>query len=84
MASVSASPQRPERTARLWRVRAGITRTFGSLFLVLCILLVSLGAMLLYDAYAYPLTAQGEQVLMGSVSLAMALLLLGFLWKQGR
>jgi len=47
-------------------------------------LLVTLGAMLLYDAYAYPLTAQGGQVLMGAVSLAMALLLLAFLWRQGR
>lgn len=84
MASISASSQRPERTARLWRVRAGITRTFGSLFVVLCILLVSLGAILLYDAYAYPLTAQGGQVLMGAVSLAMALLLAAFLWRQGR
>ena len=84
MAGVSATPRQPERTARLWRVRAGITRTFGSLFVVLCMLLVTLGAMLLYDAYAYPLTAQGGQVLMGAVSLAMALLLLAFLWRQGR
>jgi hypothetical protein len=84
MGCVSASSQRPERTARTWRVRAGITRTFGSLFVVLCILLVSLGAMLLYDAYAYPLTAQSGQVLVGAVSLAMALLLLAFLWRQGR
>lgn len=84
MASVSVSSQRPERTARTWRVRAGITRTFGSLFVVLCILLVTLGATLLYDVYAYPLTAQGGQVLMGAVSLAMALLLLAFLWRQGR
>lgn len=84
MAGLSATPQEPERAARLWRVRAGIARTFGSLFVVLCMLLVTLGAMLLYDAYAYPLTAQGGQVLMGAVSLAMALLLLAFLWRQGR
>ena len=84
MASVPASPRQPGQTARLWRVRAGITRTFGPVILGVCVLLVTLGAMLLYDAYAYPLTAQGGQVVAGSVSLATALLLMAFLWRQGR
>ena len=84
MASVSASSQRLERTARTWRVRAGIVRTFKSLFVVLCVRLVSLGAILRCDVYKYPLTAQCGQVLMGAVSPAMALLLLALLWRQGR
>lgn len=73
-----------ERTARMWKVRAGVAKTFGSLFLVFSVLLVMLGTMLLYDAYAHPLAAEGGQVLMGSVSLAFALLLFGYLWRSGR
>lgn len=73
-----------ERTARMWRVRAGVAKTFGSLFLVFSVLLLMLGAMLLYDTYAHPLAAEAGQVLMGSVSLAFALLLFGYLWRAGR
>lgn len=68
----------------MWKVRAGVGKTFGSLFLIFSVLLVMLGAMLLYDAYARPLTAEGGQVLMGSVSLAFALLLFGYLWRSSR
>ena len=74
----------PERTARMWKVRAGVAKTFGSLFLIFSILLVMLGTMLLYDAYAYPLTAEGGQVLMGSVSLAFAVLVIGCLGRSSR
>lgn len=82
MGNLFMAPQ--ERTARMWKMRAGVARTFGSLFLLFSVLLVMLGTMLLYDAYAYPLTAEGGQVLMGSVSLAFALLLFGYLWRSSR
>jgi hypothetical protein len=84
MATVTVSPERQERAARQWRVRAGIARTFGPLFVVLSMLLAMLGAVLLYDAYAYPLTADGVQVLTGGLSLASALLLFGYWWREGR
>jgi hypothetical protein len=68
----------------MWRVRAGIGKTFGPLFLMLSVLLILIGVMELHNAWAEPLTADGGQVILGSVSLAGALALFGFLWRQSR
>jgi len=74
----------PDRALRAWRIRGGAARTFGSLILSLCTLLVGLGGSLLYQAFAYPLTADAAQVLLGSVALALSLLLLFFLLYSRR
>lgn len=84
MATAPASPRQRGRTARVWRVRAGIGKTFGPLFVMLSVLLMALGTTQLYEACAYPLTADSGQVLWGSVSLVIALLLFAFLWRERR
>jgi hypothetical protein len=44
------------------RVRGGIARTFGPLFVVLVFVLLLPGAVFLYDAVTYPLSADAGQV----------------------
>jgi hypothetical protein len=56
--------------ARSLRVRAGAARTFGPLFLVFSGLMLALGAIFWYDAFAHPRTADAGQILIGSVCLA--------------
>lgn len=82
MSGFPAPSHHADRTARSWRLRAGIVRTFGSLFLVICVLLVLMGGELLYDAFAHPLTANAGQVLVGSVCVAFALLVIVFLMRD--
>lgn len=69
---------------RSWRIRSGIARTFGSLFLAICVLLFLIGGELFYDAFAHPLSADSGQILVGSVCLACSLLLVAFLLQDRR
>jgi hypothetical protein len=64
------------------RVRGGIARTFGSLFVVLVFVLLLPGAVFLYDAVTHPLTADAGQVLIGSICVAFSLLLVFFLVRE--
>ena len=75
---------RLSRRARSFQLRAGVAKTFGSLFVVLWALLVLPGALFLHDAVAHPLTADATQVLMGSTFLAIALLLVVYLVRERR
>ena len=78
------STSRLSRRDRSLRLRAGVAKTFGSLFVVLSALLVLPGAVFLHDAVAHPLTADAAQVLMGSTCLAFALLLVVYLVRERR
>jgi hypothetical protein len=84
---MSAIPTRPRdpvgSNERAWRIRAGIARTFGSLFIAICVLLLLLGGELFYDAFTHPLTAEFGQVLVASICVTVAFLL-GFFMLQGR
>jgi len=82
MATLSATSLRAQRRARSLRLRAGAARTFGSLLVVFSGLMMVLGAIFLYDAFAHPLTADAGQVLIGSVCLAFCFLAVFFLvWE---
>lgn len=80
MAAVSGPSHRSVRASRSLRLRAGVARTFGSLFLMFGLLLLVLGGELLYDAFADPLTASAAQIMFASVCLALSFLLLFFLF----
>jgi hypothetical protein len=84
MATVQATSLREHRRARSWRLRAGAARTFGPLFVVFSGLMLVLGSIFLYDAFAYPLTANAGQVLIGSVCLAFCFLVVFFLIWESR
>ena len=84
MATFSPYTTRLSRKARSFQLRAGVAKTFGSLFVVLSALLVLPGALFLHDAVAHPLTADATQVLMGSTFLAIALLLVVYLVRERR
>lgn len=84
MATIPAPAPRSARSERSWRVRSGIARTFGSLFLALCLLLILLGGELFYDAFAHPLSADSGQLMVGSVCIATAVLLIVFLLQDRR
>ena len=82
MATLSAASLRAHRRARSSRLRAGAAQTFGPLFVVFPGLMLVLGSILLYDAFAHPLTADAGQVLIGSVCLAFCFLAVFFLvWE---
>jgi hypothetical protein len=83
MATLSGTSLRACRKARSLRLRAGAVRTFGPLFLVFSGLMLALGAIFLYDAFAHPLTAGAGQILIGSVCLAFCLLAVFFpVWEN--
>ena len=84
MAIESASSHRSFRRPRSLRIRGGIARTFGSLFVVLVFVLLLPGAVFLYDAVAHPLTADAGQVLIGSICVAFSVLLVFFLVRERR
>ena len=73
------SPSPQDTRARSWRFRAGVVHTFGSLILMVFVLLLLLGVELLYDALAHPLTADSGQIIIGSVCLTFSLLLIALL-----
>ena len=74
MATFSAASLRAYRSACSLRVRAGAARTFGPLFVVFSALMLALGAVLLYDEFTHPMTADAGQVLIGSVCLGFCFL----------
>ena len=82
MATIPAPGPRSLRSERSWRIRSSIARTFGSLFLALCLLLTLLGGELLYDALAHPLSADSGQLMVGSVCIAISVLLIAFLLQD--
>lgn len=82
MATLPSASGRLNRKERSLRLRAGIAKTFGSLFLVLSALLVLPGILFLHDAVAHPLTADVGQILMGSTCLAFALLLVIYMVRE--
>ena len=84
MASSLSASARAYRKARSLRLRAGIARTFGSLFVVLAVMLLLLGAIFLHEALANPLTADAGQILMGSSCIAFSILLVFFLAREMR
>lgn len=84
MATPSGISNRALRRARSLRTRAGVTRTFGPLFVVLLFFLLLPGAIFLYDAVTNPMTADSGQVMIGSICLAFSVLLVFFLVRPGR
>ncbi|HEY1422394.1 MAG TPA: hypothetical protein VGF20_03005 [Candidatus Acidoferrum sp.] len=85
MATVpSTSARSYHRRARSLRLRAGIARTFGSLFAILAVMLLLPGVIFLHDALTNPLTADVGQVLMGSSCVAFSMLLAFFLVREMR
>lgn len=65
-------------------VRGGLNRTFGSLAGFAALGLLSLGTYLLADAFAHPLDAGAAGVIVGAFAIAIAMLLLVFLFKPRR
>ena len=84
MATSPSASARAYRRARSLRLRAGIAQTFGSLFAILAVLLLSLGAVFLHEAMTNPLTAEAGEVLMGSSCVAFSILLVFFLVREMR
>jgi hypothetical protein len=66
------------------RLRAGAARTFGPLFVCFSGLMLALGSLFLYDAFAHPLTADAGQILIGSVCLTFSFLAVFFLVWESR
>lgn len=65
-------------------VRAGLSRTFGSLAGFTALGLLSLGIYLLADAFAHPVDAQALGVIVAAFAIAIAMLLLVFIFKPRR
>lgn len=65
-------------------VRAGLSRTFGSLAGFTALGLLSLGIYLLADAFAHPVDAQAAGVIVAAFAIAIAMLLLVFIFKPRR
>lgn len=62
-------------------MRAGLTRTFGSIACFVALGLLSVGIYLLADAFAHPVDAEAAGVIVAAFAIALALRLLGFLLK---
>jgi hypothetical protein len=73
-----------ERLPKPLVVRAGLSRTFGSLAGFAALLFLALGIYLLADAFAHPVDAQAAALIVAALALALAALLLFFLFKQRR
>ena|SRR5260370_1383684 len=65
-------------------VRAGLSRTFGSLAGFAALALLSLGIYLLADAFAHPVDAQAASLIVAAFAIALAMLLFFFLFKPRR
>jgi|SRR5919109_1641021 hypothetical protein len=65
-------------------VRAGLSRTFGSIAGFAALGLLSLGVYLLADAFAHPVDAEAAGVILAAFVIAMAMLLLVFIFKPWR
>ena len=63
-------------------VRGGLRRTFGSLAGFTALALLSLGVYLLADSFAHPVDAEGAAVIVAAFVIALALLLLFFLFSH--
>jgi|SRR5579864_5810512 len=62
-------------------VRAGLTRTFGSIACFVALGLLSVGIYLLADAFAHPVDAEAAGVIVAAFAIALAIRLLAFLLK---
>lgn len=65
-------------------VRAGLSRTFGSLAAFAALAFLSLGIYLLADAFAHPLDAEAAGVIVAAFAIAVAMLLFVFIFKPRR
>src|SRR6516225_1334580 len=65
-------------------VRAGLTRTFGSLAGFVALGLLSLGIYLLADVFTHPVDAEPAALIVAAFVIALAILLLVFLLKPRR
>lgn len=65
-------------------VRAGLSRTFGSIAGFAALGLLSLGIYLLADAFAHPVDAEAAGVILAAFVIAMAMLLFVFIFKPWR
>jgi hypothetical protein len=65
-------------------VRAGLSRTFGSLAGFAALTLLSLGIYLLADAFAHPVDAQAAALIVAACAMTLAILLFFFLFKSRR
>lgn len=65
-------------------VRAGLSRTFGSLAGFAAVGLLSLGVYLLADAFAHPVDAQAAGIIVAACVIAMAMPLFVFVLKPRR
>jgi hypothetical protein len=62
-------------------VRGGLNRTFGSLAGFAALAFLALGIYLLGDAFAHPVDAEAAGVIVAAFAIALAILLLFFLFK---
>ena len=65
-------------------VRAGLSRTFGSLAGFAALGLLSLGVYLLADAFAHPVDAEAASLIVAAFAIALAILLVFFLLSPQR
>ena len=65
-------------------VRGGLSRTFGSLAGFSALGLLSFGIYLLADAFAHPVEAGAAGILVAAFAIAIAMLLLVFIFKPRR
>ena len=65
-------------------VRAGLSRTFGSLAGFLALLFLSFGVYLLADAFAHPVDAGAAALIVAAFAIALAALLFFYLFKPRR
>lgn len=79
-----AHPSPKARPPKPLVVRAGLSRTFGSLAGFAALALLSLGIYLLADAFAHPLGAEAAALLVAAFAIALAILLFFFLFKPRR
>lgn len=65
-------------------VRAGLSRTFGSLVGFAALIFLLFGIYLLADVFIHPVDAQAAGLIVGALSIALAALLLFYLFKPHR
>ena len=65
-------------------VRAGLSRTFGSLAGFLALLFLSMGIYLLADAFAHPVDAEAVALIVAAFAIALSALLFFYLFKPQR
>ena len=73
-----------ERPPKPLVVRAGLSRTFGSLAGFLALLFLSTGVYLLADAFAHPVDAQAAALIVAAFAIALASLLFFYLLNPRR